>query len=64
MNKRIMQAVGLGDHVAKVEQGLCLFCNEPIDQAAFRDELSRREFRISGLCQKCQDDTFGTPADA
>ena len=26
----------------------------------FRDELSRREYRISGLCQKCQDAFFGT----
>lgn len=26
----------------------------------FRDELSRKEFAISGLCQKCQDSVFGT----
>jgi len=25
----------------------------------FRDELSRREYTISGLCQKCQDSIFG-----
>jgi len=25
----------------------------------FRDEISKREFRISGLCQKCQDSIFG-----
>lgn len=25
----------------------------------FRDEVSKREFRISGLCQKCQDEIFG-----
>jgi len=24
----------------------------------FRDEISRREYRISGLCQKCQDLVF------
>lgn len=24
----------------------------------FRDELSRREFTISGLCQRCQDSVF------
>lgn len=24
----------------------------------FRDEISRREYRISGLCQKCQDSVF------
>lgn len=25
----------------------------------FRDELSRKEFSISGLCQSCQDMVFG-----
>jgi len=25
----------------------------------FRDELGAREYRISGLCQNCQDWTFG-----
>jgi len=25
----------------------------------FRDELSRREYAISGLCQVCQDSIFG-----
>lgn len=30
----------------------------------FRDDLSRREYTISGLCQKCQDSFFGTdPGD-
>lgn len=24
----------------------------------FRDEISRREYGISGLCQKCQDEVF------
>ncbi len=32
-------------------------CGQPI--AGFRDELSVREYRISGLCQKCQDALFG-----
>lgn len=26
--------------------------------AEFRDKLSEREYRISGLCQPCQDATF------
>lgn len=25
----------------------------------FRDDLSRKEYTISGLCQKCQDEYFG-----
>jgi hypothetical protein len=31
-------------------------CGQPI--TGFRDELSEREYRISGLCQSCQDMVF------
>jgi len=27
----------------------------------FTDELSRKEYGISGFCQGCQDDFFGSP---
>lgn len=30
------------------------------DASEFRDELSAREYRISGMCQRCQDRTFGS----
>lgn len=36
----------------------CPFCGRDMSDAKFRDELSEREFRISGLCQKCQDEIF------
>ena len=32
-------------------------CGGPATE--FKDELSRREYGISGLCQKCQDRIFG-----
>ena len=35
----------------------CRTCNSPIGE--FRDEISAREFEISGMCQDCQDKTFG-----
>lgn len=35
----------------------CPLCNRPIGE--FRDALSRKEYNISGMCQKCQDDIFG-----
>ena len=35
----------------------CHTCNSPIGE--FRDEISAREFEISGMCQDCQDKTFG-----
>lgn len=44
---------------ARREKGQCPFCNKPVDQAALRDDLSRKEFALSGLCQECQDETFG-----
>lgn len=35
----------------------CVACNGPASR--FRDELSKREFQLSGLCQRCQDKVFG-----
>lgn len=58
MNKDLMQKMGFSREVEKVEQGKCPFCNTPIGEQFFRDALSRREYRISGLCQKCQDSFF------
>ncbi len=37
-------------------QGLCSTCGGTVSR--FRDTLSENEFRISGMCQKCQDDIF------
>jgi hypothetical protein len=31
-------------------------CANPIGE--FRDELSVKEFKISGMCQSCQDEVF------
>ena len=55
------------DHMAKanfgrsrtscVQNDLCVSCDEPA--VSFRDELSRKEYTISGLCQTCQDGVFG-----
>ena len=36
----------------------CVKCGE--FNLEFRDELSSREHGISGFCQSCQDDVFGT----
>lgn len=41
------------------EEGKCPFCIKLVNEDDFRDDLSRREFEISGLCQECQDDFFG-----
>jgi hypothetical protein len=36
----------------------CTICKEPATQ--FKDDLSRREYRISGMCQACQDEVFSS----
>ena len=35
-------------------------CGKEVNPDEFRDEISRKEFCISGLCQECQDKVFGT----
>lgn len=59
MNKAIMEAMGFEQAVRAVEECCCPFCNIKIEDVPFRDELSRKEYKISGLCQNCQDDMFG-----
>lgn len=37
----------------------CIFCGSTkITKQDFRDDLSRKEFNISHICQKCQDKIF------
>lgn len=59
MNKEIMKQAGFADEVKAVEGGQCPFCRNSVSLDSFRNELSKREFRISGLCQSCQDEMFG-----
>jgi hypothetical protein len=39
-----------------MRKGICVSCGKPAFK--FKDEISAKEFDISGLCQKCQDDFF------
>lgn len=42
----------------------CASCGIKVVPATdFRDEISKREWGISFLCQQCQDKTFGSPDD-
>jgi len=53
--------MGFEREVKAVKAGKCPFCGQEIDpETEFRDELSKKEFRISGLCQHCQDGMFGS----
>ena len=40
-----------------IAQGICVMCGE--QAVLFSDELSVKEFYISGMCQKCQNSAFG-----
>lgn len=46
---------GRGRKVA-MENQLCVMCGS--DANHFADELSRKEYGISGMCQTCQDKAF------
>lgn len=44
-------------HPPKAPAAKCPLCIQPIGE--FKDALSAREYSISGLCQKCQDNFLG-----
>lgn len=49
------------DKLKAIRENKCTTCGKPLvgDSEEFRDELSRREYSISGMCQACQDSMFG-----
>lgn len=44
----------------RIRSGCCPICNKPVDPFNFKDQISRDEFQISGMCQECQDLIFST----
>lgn len=50
--------LGAGDGT---QEACCPLCHGPAVE--FRDLLSETEFKISGLCQTCQDEIFGSSAE-
>ena len=43
------------------KEGCCVSCKGPATE--FKNELSRREYRLSCLCQACQDKVFTPPKE-
>ena len=39
-----------------IVSNVCVSCGKPATK--FKDQLSKKEYTISGFCQKCQDATF------
>jgi phage pi2 protein 07 len=56
--KAILRGFGFNKEVDRAEKSLCPLCSEPVKMEDFKDEKSRKEFGISGMCQKCQDQIF------
>jgi len=57
--KEMLKTCGFGVQVERGERGCCPLCEKKINMDEFRDELSRKEYEISAMCQKCQDSVFG-----
>ena len=63
INSMLSSVFGV-DRVKTISEGYCVSCDtEDIKATSFTDDLSRKEYAISGLCQSCQDDVFGVSDD-
>jgi hypothetical protein len=56
IEQSITQLFGINRRTS-VLNNRCVMCSEAA--VSFRNEISRREFSISGMCQHCQDSVFG-----
>ena len=59
MNRNLMEKLGFDKEMKRIENRQCPLCGNKINTNKFRNELSLKEFTISGMCQKCQDKIFG-----
>ena len=59
---RSFQSTLMGGDITKaIHQDVCISCHGPATE--FKDDISRKEFRISGMCQACQDSVFEDDRD-
>ena len=42
----------------EISLGKCVFCHSEVYVNSFKDKLSLKEFKISCICQSCQDEFF------
>jgi len=45
------------DRISRIKARVCMSCDSKVE--GFNSEQSQKEFLISGMCQKCQDEVFG-----
>ena len=53
----IRQVFGF-DRISAIEDQVCPICGKKVAIDDFKDELSLKEFTISGMCQQCQNGVF------
>ena len=55
-----LSMVAKRDRVSSITTGVCVTCDTTgITSKSFRNAMSVKEYRISGMCQPCQDSVFG-----
>jgi hypothetical protein len=48
----------------ETSEGHCVSCKAKVEgRKDFKDEISYKEWHLSNLCQKCQDEVFSEPED-
>jgi hypothetical protein len=56
LNETSLKAFGR-ERTDTIKHNICVTCGRQATQ--FKDALSIKEYSISGMCQDCQDKTFG-----
>ena len=56
IDKVLTQMMGK-NRLDTVRESLCMTCDGYATE--FKDEISKKEYTISGMCQDCQDRVFG-----
>ena len=56
MNEEIIGKL-FPEAIEDIKNKTCPLCKKQIGK--FKDNLSEKEYKISGMCQDCQDQTFG-----
>ena len=59
LNKPMFQVCP--EYANSVRNGECITCDSKITNEGFSDEISIKEYGISGMCQECQDSVFNNP---
>jgi len=55
MNRLLSELLGV-HREESIKAEACVMC--PAEDLEFRDEISTKEYTISGMCQACQDSIF------